>query len=161
METFEVAGMNFIGNTKLLTEPRARIGVFASRNADPVIDIIREQWATEKGKRRKCIVGTFHSRAECEILYIVLKYGGSAVWFLGCSLPKSLPHFFREAVRKKQLLVVSCFRREHHTLATARYCQHLADMTSNSLVFWSRQADGSLQPLYERAVARGKWVECF
>ena len=161
MNEFEMVGMKTLGNTKLLTEPRTRLGVFASRDADPSIDIIREQWAMEKGKQRKCIVGTFHSRAECEILYLVLSRGGSAIWFLGCSLPDSLPHFFKEAVRKKQLLVVSCFHREHRSLATARYCRHLVDMVSNSLVFWSRTEGGSLQPIYDRAVARGKWVMCF
>ena len=115
MNEIEMVGMRTLGNTKLLTESRARIGVFASRDTDPAIDIIREQWAMQKGKQRKCIVGTFHSKAECEILYFVLSRGGSAVWFLGCALPERLPHFFKEAVRKKQLLVVSCFNCEHHS----------------------------------------------
>ena len=161
MNEIEMVGMRTLGNTKLLTESRARIGVFASRDTDPAIDIIREQWAMQKGKQRKCVVGTFHSKAECEILYFVLSRGGSAVWFLGCALPERLPHFFKEAVRKKQLLVVSCFNCEHHSYATAHYCRHLADMASNSLVFWSKKEGSSLQPIYERAIASGKRVECF
>ena len=64
MNEIEMVGMRTLGNTKLLTESRARIGVFASRDTDPAIDIIREQWAMQKGKQRKCIVGTFHSKAE-------------------------------------------------------------------------------------------------
>jgi hypothetical protein len=109
MNEIKMVGMKTLGNTKLLTESRARVGVFASRDTDPAIDIIREQWA----------------------------------------------------VRKKQLLVVSCFNCEHHSYATARYCRHLADMVSNSLVFWSKKEGSSLQPIYDRAMARGKRVECF
>ena len=162
MKPFEMKGMNSIGNKKLLEEPRMRIGVFASRSMDDnATDIIREQWAMAKGRDKKCVVSTFHSRAELEILYLVLKHGGSAIWFLGCSLPKSLPSFAKKYVKCKKLLIVSCFHREHHSIYTARYCCHLTDMVSSYLVFFNRKEKGLLTPIYERASSRGKWIESF
>ena len=65
MKEFEMVGMRTIGNVELLQKPHARIGVFASRQLDSVGSIIKEQWAVAKGRQRKCIVGTFHSRSEC------------------------------------------------------------------------------------------------
>ena len=161
MKNFEIVGMNCIGNTKLLEEPRTRLGVFASRSQDAAIDIIREQWATAKGREHKCIASTFHSKAEIEILYFVLKYGGSAIWFLGCSLPKELPKFAQKYVKRGKLLIISCFHLEHHSIHTARYCCHLVDMVSSYLVFFSRKETGLLTPIYERAKERGKWIENF
>ncbi len=161
MKSFEIGGMNCLGKTALLEEPCARIGVFASRSQDSAIDIIREQWAIAKGRQHKCIVGTFHSKAEMEILYFVLKYGGSAIWFMGCALPTELPEFAQKYVKRGKLLIVSCFHREHHSIHTARYCSHLVDMASSYLVFFSRKETGMLTPIYERAIAKGKWVESF
>lgn len=153
--------MNFIGNIQLLEASSSRIGVFASRSQDAAIDIIREQWAMAKGKQHKCIVGTFHSKAEIEILYFVLKFGGSAIWFMGCALPEELPKFAQKYVKRNKLLIVSCFHQKHHNIYTARYCCHLADMASSYLVFFSRKENGMHAPIYNRAVTRGKWVENF
>lgn len=161
MKKFEMVGMKTIGNTDLLQKSRTRIGVFASRQSDSAGNIIREQWATSKGRQRKCVVGTFHSQPESEILYYVLKHGGSAVWFLGCKLPEQLPDFCKKAVKSGRLLLVSCFNREKHNLATARYCMHLVDIASSYLVFWSLNESRMLGPIHARAVARGKWVESF
>lgn len=161
MKAFEMVGVKCMGNKSLLTEPRQRIGVFASRNQDPAIDIIREQWACAKGRQKKCIIGTFHSKAELEILYFVLKYGGSAVWLMGRTLPQELNAFCKEAIRKKRLLIVSCFNHEHHCYATARYCIHLTDMYSSYLAIWSMKEGGMIEPVYNRAVQKGKWVERF
>lgn len=161
MKGLKMVGMKCVGNMKLLTEPLSRIGVFASRSDDPAIGIIREQWAMKKGKEHRCIVGTFHSKAECEILYFVLKNGGYAVWFMGCSLPPKLPEFCKRAIRFRKLLIVSCFNSEHHSYAKARYCAHLADMCSSYLVIWSMKENGMIAPIYEKACAKGKWVERF
>ncbi|MCF0221484.1 MAG: hypothetical protein HUK19_04240 [Fibrobacter sp.] len=161
MSVLELVGMKTVGNKKLLTEPTSRIGVFASRSEDPAVGIIREQWAMKKGRERRCIVGTFHSKAECEILYFVLKSGGSAVWFLGCALPPKLPDFCKRAIRFRKLLIVSCFNSEHHSYARSRYCAHLVDMCSNYLVIWSLNEKGMIAPIYQRACDRGKWVERF
>lgn len=161
MQKFEMVGMKCIGNKKLLEEPLSRIGVFASRSEDPAVGIIREQWAKAKGRERRCIVGTFHSKAECELLYFVLKNGGYAVWFLGCRLPDRLPDFCKRAIRYRKLLIVSCFNSEHHSYATARYCAHLADMCSSYLVIWSMKENGMIAPIYNKAVTKGKWAERF
>ncbi len=159
--TLDLVGGCYVGNATLLTHPWNRIGVFASRSEDSAVGILREQWAMKMGRTRRCIVGTFHSSAECEILYFVLRFGGSAVWFLGCSLPAKLPDFCEAAVRKGRLLIVSCFHREHHTYASARYCAHLADMYSSRLAIWSMKEGGLIQPIYDRAKANGKMVEVF
>ncbi len=153
--------MSWTGNINLLEEKHPRIGIFASQVQDPTLDIIREQWAKAKGRQHKCLVSTFHSKAEIEILYFVLKYGGSAIWFMGCALPTELPKFAQKYVKRGKLLIVSCFHREHHSIHTARYCSHLVDMASSYLVFFSRKETGMLTPIYERAIAKGKWVESF
>lgn len=160
-DKLEMFGGNYVGDPTLLTLPWSRIGVFASRSSDSAVDVLREQWAMKTGRNRHCIVGTFHSPAECEILYLVLKFGGSAVWLMGCSLPDTLPNFCKGAIRKGRLLIISCFHREHHTYATARYCAHLADMYSSRLAIWSMKSGGMIQPIYNRAVAGGKMVEVF
>lgn len=153
--------MKYIGNLKLLEDSVKRIGVFASRTQDPTINIIREQWAMAKGRKHKCIAGTFHSKAEVEILYFILKYGGTAIWFMGCSLPEKLPKFAQKYIKRGKLLIISCFHLEHHNIYTARYCCHLVDMISNYLVFFSRKETGLLASIYTHAVKRGKWIESF
>ena len=72
MKEIEIVGMKTMGNMELLQKPHARIGVYASRQLDNAESIIRKQWAISKGRRHKCVVGTFHSQSECEILYYVL-----------------------------------------------------------------------------------------
>lgn len=161
VEKLGMAGGKYIGDPTLLTLPWPRIGVFASRTTDHAIDFLREQWGMSKGRRHSVIVGTFHSQAECELLYFVLKFGGSAVWFMGCSLPEKLPDFCKGAIRKGHLLIISCFNQEHHTLATARYCTQMVDMHSSSLAIWSMKAGGLIHPIYNRAKACGKKVEVF
>ena len=156
-----LAGGRYVGNLDLVREPWSRIGVFASRSEDPAVAILREQWAMQTGRSRRCVVGTFHSRAECEILYFVLKFGGSAVWFLGCSLPEKLPEFCKNAIARGRLLIVSCFHREHHSFETSRYCVHLADRFSSRLAIWSMKEGGMIQSVYDRAIASGKMVEAF
>ena len=161
MKEFEIVGMKTMGNMELLQKPHARIGVYASRQLDNAESIIRKQWAISKGRRHKCVVGTFHSQSESEILYYVLKYGGSAVWFMGCKLPDTLPDFCKKAVKSGRLLMVSCFNHERHNLATARFCMHMVDLASSYLVFWALEGSRMLGPIHARAVARGKWVESF
>lgn len=153
--------MNCLGNMNLLDEKRPRIGVFASQVQDPTLDIIREQWARAKGRQHKCLVSTFHSKAEIEILYFALKFGGYAIWIMGCSLPAELPKFAEKYVKRGKLLIVSCFHLEHHNIYTARYCCQLSSMACGHLVFFSRKENGMLTPIYERAKERGKWIESF
>lgn len=160
-EKLEMVGGNYIGDPTLLTLPWKRVGVFASRSTDPAMGILREQWAMSKGRKRCCIIGTFHSPGECEILYHVLKFGGSAVWLMGCALPAELPNFCKGAIQKGRLLMVSCFNREHHSYATARYCAQLADRYSSSLAIWSMKEGGLVQSIYNRAKNNGKRVEVF
>lgn len=156
-----MVGVKYKGNLSLLNEPWSRIGVFASRSQDPAIGIIREQWARAKGRQHKCIIGTFHSKAEIEILYFVLKNGGAAVWLMGCRLPEKLNDFCRKFIRKGKLLMISCFNLDHHCYATARYCTQLADMYSSHLAIWSMKENGMIAPIYKRAIQKGKWVERF
>lgn len=161
VENLDLIGGCYVGNISLLTRPWSRIGVFASRSDDPAVGILREQWAMKMGRTRRCVVGTFHSPAECEILYFVLRFGGYAVWFMGCSLPEKLPEFCDAAIRKGRLLIVSCFNREHHSYASARYCAHLTDMYSSRLAVWSMKAGGMVHSIYNRAKPAGKMVEVF
>lgn len=154
MYGFEWAGTNHIGNTKLLHSRQKRIGVFASRSNDPAIDISREQWAIQIGREHKCIIGTFHSKAEKEILYFVLKYGGSAVWLMGCSIPDKLPDFCKSAIDRNKLLIISCFQQEHRSFATARFCAHLARTFSKQSVIWSMKEGGLTHSIYKISKAR-------
>jgi len=37
----------------------------------------------------------------------------------------------------------------------------MIDIASSYLVFWALEGSRMLGPIHARAVARGKWVECF
>lgn len=161
MEPFDFIGMNCIGNKKLLEEQRPRIGVFASQVQDQELELIREQWAIAKGRQHKCLVSTFHSKEEIEILYFNLKYGGYAIWFMGCALPKELPKFAQKYVKRGKLLIVSCFHREHHNIYTARYCCQLSSMVCGHLAFFGRKERGIHTPIYKKGKTQGKWIENF
>ncbi len=156
-----VPGMKCLGNKKLWYDKKERIAVFASRSQDPVVAIAREHWAKYQGRYGKCIVSTFHSRAECEILFFVLTHGGSAIWLLGRSLPTELNGICKMALRQKRLLIISCFNRDHHTRETSRYCAHLAATKSKHHVYWSLNESGVLASIYNRAVAKNYQVERF
>lgn len=161
MEEFNFAGTRTKGNLKLLTHHHYRIGVFASRTEDSADDTLRLQWAIRKGNEHRCIVGTFHSQAECEILYFALKNGGSAIWFMGCAIPKQLPDFCKNYIKSRRLLIVSCFNSEHHNIYTARYCTHLANMVSEKLVFFNRKTKSIHTYIYNQAVRNGKKTESY
>lgn len=156
-----IPGMRCLGNRKLWHDQKERIAVFASRSEDPEMAMVREQWAKAQGRFGKCIVGTFHSRAECEILFYVLTHGGSAIWLMGRALPKELNRICKMAVRQKRLLVISCFNLERHTRSTARFCAHMAATKTKHHVYWSLDENSALMPIYNRAVAAGFKVERF
>ena len=161
MKRIKMVGMKWEGNVKLWTGPMKRVSVFASRTVSPDRFSL-ESWAAEEGRLRHCIVGTFHSAAEQHLLYVTLANGGMAIWIRGCRLPFQYPQdVCYRAFAENRLLVVSCFKRKHHNVETARYCAQLAAMATDRHAYWFGYESDFLTPICERAMLRGKQVEIY
>ena len=148
------------GSLRLWRGPEVKISVFASRlfNAD---DGLLEQWAVEMGSRHRCLVGTFHSKAEQRILDVALANGAFAVWLRGCSLPSFYSGELWKAMANDHLLVISCFHMKHHTQDTARYCTHLAAMCCQCHAYFLKDDDSLLAPCCRKAISWGYDVQVF
>ncbi len=162
MKKMKLIGTKCEGNLRLWTTiPATRISVFASQTVNVHGNYQLEQWASEHGRLRHCVIGTFHSDAEREILNLVLANGGKAVWFRGCRLPFQYTDVHLQAFLDGRLLVVSCFNRKHHTEATARFCAHWAAMCTDHHAYWFGFKSDFLTPMCQKAFAWGKHVEIY
>lgn len=155
-----LTGMSWIGNVSLWRMGRKnRIGVFANAGSiehrDGTLDIARCQWAIKMGTERKCLVGTFFSYPEQEILRLHLRHGGRAIWLLGRSFPEKFNADCAKAIYENRLLVVSCFWKPRWGYSTYRYCCQLTSMCSASLVFWSLGENPCAAAIYRKAMAYG------
>lgn len=113
------------------------------------------------GERRRCFVGTFHSKAERRILEVALANGAFAVWIRGCSLPDYYSGELWKAMVNDYLLVISCFHMKHHTRDTARYCTHLAAMCCRRHAYFLKDDDSLLGPCYRKAISWRYNVQLF
>jgi len=161
MNKIKMVGMRHVGALRLWRGPEVKIGVFASRRGVDASSLQRDLWAKQQGKRHRCVVGVFHSRAEMDVLNGVLSNGGFGVWIRGCDFPKEYNPVCMRALQENRLLVISCFRGEHHTEATARYCTHLVAMCTRCHAYWLRKDETFLRSVCQRAMAWGRLVEVF
>ena len=152
MNRIKLVGVNCDGSMRLWRGPEVKISVFASRlfNVD---SCCLEQWATEMGEMHRCLVGTFHSKAEQRILNVALANGAFAVWLRGCSLPAYYNGELWKAMAEDRLLVISCFHMKHHTRDTARYCTHLAAMCCQRHAYFLKDDDSLLIPCCRKAIS--------
>lgn len=155
-----LTGMSWIGNASLWRMGRKnRIGVYADASSSNIacgnLDQERSQWAIEMGAQHKCLVGTFFTWPEKEILRLHLRHGGRAIWLLGRSFPKSFNTDCAKAIYENRLLVVSCFWKPRWGYSTYRYCSQLVSMCASSLVFWSLKEGCCAAAIYRKAVAYG------
>ena len=143
----ELCGVRTIGNKKLLKQKK--IAVFASRNvrAETLMNML--DWANNI-TRDMCIIGPFHSRLEREVFRLALERGAKVIWLLGRSLPTKFSATEVQAFKENRLLVISCFNRDHHNLATARYCNHLAILYAKVVVFGALEKSQMLTWLQRR-----------
>jgi hypothetical protein len=156
----KLLGVNCEGSMRLWRGPEVKISVFASRHFD-TDDCRLVQWATGMGERHRCLVGTFHSKAEQRILNVALENGAFAVWLRGCSLPNSYSGPLWNAMAEDRMLVVSCFHMKHHTRDTARYCTHLAAMCCRRHTYFLKDDDSLLAPCCRKAISWKYDVQVF
>lgn len=161
-----LTGMSWIGNSSLWRMGRKnRIGVYAEAGScgtvDGRLDMERSQWAIEMGSQRKCLVGTFFTWPEQEILRLHLRHGGRAIWLMGRSFPKNFNTDCSRAIYENRLLVVSCFWKARWGYSTYRYCCQLVSMCAASLVFWSISEGCCAAAIYRKALAYGIPVKHF
>lgn len=161
MNKIKMIGMRHMGAVRLWRGPEVKIGVFASRKGVEVSSQQRELWAAEQGRLHHCVVGTFHSHAECEVLNGVLANGGFAVWIRGCDFPRDFTDIWIQALLEGRLLIISCFHRKRHTEATARYCSHLVAMCTKRHVYWLRKDEDFLRPICQKAISWGKEIDVY
>lgn len=159
MNRIKLIGISTEGALRLWYGPETKIGVFASRDFD-ANDYRLEQWAAEMGRFHQCLVGTFHSDAERQILDIALANGAFAVWIRGCDLPHIYRGEVKKAMESNHLLTLSCFHRRHHNESTARYCIQLASMCTKKHTFFLNENDLLLEPVY-RKVAKYRNTKLF
>ncbi|MBR6265957.1 MAG: hypothetical protein IKR66_05125 [Bacteroidales bacterium] len=159
MNKIKLVGIHTEEALRLWYGPETKIGVFASRDFD-ANDYQLEQWATEMGRFHQCLVGTFHSDAEHRILDIALANGAFAVWIRGCDLPRTYRGEVEKAMKNDHLLTLSCFHRQHHNEATARYCIQLASKCTKNHAFFLNENDSLLESVY-RKVARHPNTQLF
>ncbi len=160
MNKIKLLGVNCEGSMRLWRGPEVKISVFASRHFD-ADDCRLVQWATEMGERHRCLVGTFHSKAEQRILNVALENGAFAVWLRGCSLPNTYSGPLWNAMAEDRMLVVSCFHMKHHTRDTARYCTHLAAMCCKRHAYFLKDDDSLLAPCCRKAISWRYDVQVF
>lgn len=159
-----LTGMSWIGNAALWRMGRKnRVGVFAEAvpHNDNIgnLDFERGQWAIKMGTLRKCLVGTFFSWPEQEILRLHLRNGGRAIWIMGRAFPKNFNLECAKAIYENRLLVVSCFWKPSWNFSTYRYCCQLVSMCASSLVFWFVGRNRCISAVYRKALAYGVSVE--
>lgn len=160
MNKIKLSAVNCEGSMRLWRGPEVKISVFASRHFN-ANDCGLNQWAAEMGARHRCLVGTFHSKAEKQILDVALANGAFAVWLRGCSLPDYYSGELWNAMVENRLLVISCFHMKHHTRDTARYCTHLAAMCCQRHAYFLKDDDSLLAPRCRKAISWGYDVQVF
>ena len=160
MNKIKLLGVNCEGSMRLWRGPEVKISVFASRHFD-ADDCGLNQWAAAMGERHRCLVGTFHSKAERRILEVALANGAFAVWLRGCSLPDYYSGELWKAMVEHRMLVISCFHMKHHTRDTARYCTHLAAMCCRRHAYFLKDDDSLLTPCYRKAISWRYNVQLF
>lgn len=137
-----------VGNATLWRE--TKIAFFASRESS---ESTREKircWSRNQAKNGVCFIGAFHSEAESALFHAALRNGGKAIWILGKSIPEELSRDERKALAENRLLIVSCFRREHHKASTSHYANHVAAMHSDAIIFAHISEKSRLFPFYRR-----------
>lgn len=137
-----------MGNVKLWDE--SKIAFFASRDSSEIVKEKIRCWSRNQAKNGVCFIGAFHSEAENALFHTALRNGGKAIWILGKSIPDELSREEAKALAENRLLIVSCFRREHYTVTTSRFANHIATMHSDAIVFAHISDKSRLFPLYRR-----------
>lgn len=154
MEEKIFTGRHSIGNAKLWDE--SKIAFFASRDSSEIVKEKIRCWSRNQARNSVCFIGAFHSEAESALFHTALKNGGKAIWILGKSVPGELSREEAKALDENRLLIVSCFRREHYTVSTSRFANHIAAMHSDAIVFAHISEKSRLFSFYRRMCEKRK-----
>jgi len=148
----------YIGNLDILKLPK--VAFLSSRQISSEAILKCFDWATEQRDNGICVMSGFHSPLEKDVLHFLLKGTQPVILVLGRSLYKQIPKEFQKPLNENRLLIVSLVAQTIHrhsiqsTLIRNRY---IID-TATEIVFGSLDKNGSLFPLYKKALLEGKKV---
>lgn len=157
MKNLNLVGTTWIGNSSLLDEEL--VGVFASDRSDILMPRRRDHWAADAGLEGCKVVGSFRNLSERNILEILLRYGGHAVWIVDRKLPTIYSSTCCQAFAEGRLLVVSCFWNDESLFSTRQYCADFVQRLASRLILWAPSSGGLMQRVASCAYCNGKLVE--
>ena len=145
-----------IGNQSILELPKTAF--LSSRQISSEVILKCLDWATEQRDKDVCVISGFHSSLEKDVLHFLLKGRQPVILVLGRSLYRQIPDEFRKPLEENRLLIVSPVAQTIHrhsassSLVRNRYIVDMAD----EIVFGSLNTNGTLYPLYKKALLDGK-----
>ena len=148
----------YIGNFDILNLPK--VAFLSSRQISSEAVLKCLDWATEQRDRGICVISGFHSPLEKDVLHFLLKGNQSVILVLGRSLYKQIPNEFQKPISEKRLLIVSPVAQtvHRHSIQSILVRNNYIIDTAKEIVFGSLNKNGSLFPLYNKALLSGKKV---
>jgi predicted Rossmann fold nucleotide-binding protein DprA/Smf involved in DNA uptake len=148
----------YMGNQSILE--LSKVAFLSSRQINPGAVLKCLDWAAEQRDKGVCVMSGFHSSLEKDVLYFLLKGIQPIVLVLGRSLYKEIPEVLQKPLNEERLLIISpvaqTFHR-HSVQSSLIRNKYIVD-TANEIVFGALDKDGSLYPLYKKALLDGKSV---
>jgi predicted Rossmann fold nucleotide-binding protein DprA/Smf involved in DNA uptake len=149
----------YMGNINALN--LVKVAFLSSRqiSSDAVLKCL--DWATEQRNKGVCVMSGFHSPLEKDVLHFLLKGSQPVILVLGRSLYKQVPEELQKPLQEQRLLIVSPVAHtilRNSTESTYTRNKYIMD-TANEIVFGSLNKNGSLYPLYKKALLEGKIVQ--
>jgi len=148
----------YIGNLDILELPK--VAFLSSRQISSEAVLKCLDWATEQRDKGVCVISGFHSPLEKDVLHFLIKGSQPVILVLGRSLYKQIPEEFQKPLAEKCLLIVSPVAQtiQRHSIQSILIRNRYIMDTANEIVFGSLDKNGSLYPLYNKALLEGKKV---
>ena len=84
------------------------------------------------------------------VYYMLKKYPSYRIVCLDALTYAGNLSTLEKAMKNDHLLTLSCFHRQHHNEATARYCIQLASMCTKNHAFFLNENDSLLESVYRK-----------
>ena len=121
--------LEYLGNKDLLK--RKKWGFLASRQVASNKVLSCYDWATERSKSGDCVVSSFSSKMEKDVLHFLLKGRSPIIMVLARQMYKVVPADLKEALEQNRLLIISTSNAARQSRATAlarnKYVCEMAD----------------------------------
>ena len=153
--------LNYVGNKQLLEN--YKIAFLCSRKCPADIILKSYDWAIEQREKGVCIISSFHSKIEKNVLHYLLKGTQPIILALARGLKKRLEPELREALDKKRLLLITPFS-EHVkrvTIETANQRNRLMAELADEIFVAYALPGGNIEKLITDISHTGKTISSF